>query len=156
MLLPAGLVCVGFPFYLFTLPGGWAIIDDTRAAFGAGTDAGALQASYVDCTRQRSGSNSSRGTGMTKYDWLIACGGEDKLAPTGSGSKDAARFEMVMGEHIGSVDAALDAFIEQLKARSGNRTILNASWPPTAAASFTLFGSCPARTSRAASAWFWA
>ena len=71
VLLPAGLVCVGFPFYMLTLPGGRAIVDDTRAAFGAGTDGGNLKAASVDCVRERLGSNSSRGIGMTEYACVI-------------------------------------------------------------------------------------
>jgi hypothetical protein len=71
LLLPAGLVCVGFPFYRLALPTGWAIIDDTRAAFGAGTDAGKLKAAYVDCVSERSGSRSSRSIGLTEYACVI-------------------------------------------------------------------------------------
>ena len=73
VLLPAGLLCVGVPFYMLTLPDRAAIVDDTRAALGAGTDAGGLKASYVDCTRQRSGSSSSsaRSIGITEYDCVI-------------------------------------------------------------------------------------
>lgn len=120
LLLPAGMICVGFPFYMFTLPGGWAIIDDTRAAFGAGTDAGALQASYVDCTRQRSGSNSSRGIGMTEYDCVIDLSEAKPVAPPSiSASKGAPSFEEAMAEHNRSVAAALDSVIAQAKARSG-------------------------------------
>jgi hypothetical protein len=119
LLLPAGLICVGVPVYLLTLDGGWAIIDDTRAAFGAGTDAGALKASYVDCTRQRSGSNSSRGIGMTEYACVIDLS-ETKpvVAPTGSAPKRARSYEEAMAEHNRSVAAALDAVVAQSKARS--------------------------------------
>lgn len=70
-LLPAGLLCLGVPFWMFTLPGRGEIIDDSRAAFGAGTEAGKLRATYVDCVRERSGSSSSRGIGMTEYACVI-------------------------------------------------------------------------------------
>lgn len=119
MLLPAGLVCIGFPFYRLTLPGGWAIVDDTRAALGGGTDAGDLKAYYVDCTRQRSGSNSSRGIGLTEYDCVIdLSAAEATVAPT-DGAWDGARsYEEVMAEHNRRISVALDAVVAQSRARS--------------------------------------
>ena len=73
LLLPVGLACLVVPFWIMTLPGRAGMIDDTRAAFGSGRDATPLEAIYVDCVRQRVGSNyrSSRGVGMTEYDCVI-------------------------------------------------------------------------------------
>jgi hypothetical protein len=88
VLLPAGLICVGFPFYRFALPGGWGIIDDTRAAWGAGTDAGPLKAAYVDCVAERSGSNSSRGIGITEYACVIDLSEAPAPAPEAAPADD--------------------------------------------------------------------
>lgn len=81
LLLPAGLICVGVPFYMLTLPDRWGIVDDTRAAFGAGSHGGRLKAAYVGCTRERSGSNSSRGIGITEYGCVIDLSEEPEPAP---------------------------------------------------------------------------
>lgn len=80
-LLPLGLFCVVVPFWMLTLPGRGEIIDDSRAAFGAGSDAAPLRASYVDCVRERSGSNSGRGIGMTEYGCVIDLTTEPERKP---------------------------------------------------------------------------
>jgi hypothetical protein len=118
-LLPAGLVCIGFPFYSLTLPGGWAIIDDTRAAFGAGTDAGALKAASVDCTRQRSGSNSSRGVGLTQYDCVIDLGSVEeasKVDPWAGRSWDEG-----YKEYNRQLAAQMAALLERSRSGASNR-----------------------------------
>ncbi len=145
LLLPAGLICVGVPFYLLTLPDRWGMVDDTRAAFGAGTDGGRLKAAYVGCVRERSGSNysSSRGIGITEYKCVIDLAEEPEPAPAkaaSTGSKpqaeksydDLASYEEKMAEfNRRTADisrrqaekdrryaADLDAYIAQSKARS--------------------------------------
>lgn len=145
LLLPAGLLCVGVPFYLLTLPDRWGMIEDTRAAFGAGRDASPLKAAYVDCVRERSGSNSSRGIGITEYACVIDLSEESEPAAApakaaSAGSKpeaeksydDFASYEDKMAEfnrRTAEVKrrqaeqdrryaADLDAYIAQSKARS--------------------------------------
>lgn len=137
LLLPAGLICVAVPFYMLTLPDRWAIVDDTRAAFGAGTDAGRLKASYVDCVRQRSGSNSSRGIGMTEYACVIDLSDEPTPAPVPTKDriddpKDKAsdpyagltyeqamaKWNEAMAEHTRSINAGMEAFAAQSRARA--------------------------------------
>lgn len=131
LLLPAGLVCTGFPFYRLTLPGGWGIVDDTRAAFGAGADGGQLKATYVDCTAERAGSNSSRGVGMTDYACVIDLAEEQPAAapaapvPTpGSDPYAGLSYEEAMekwnaatAEQNRRNAADLDAYIAQSRAR---------------------------------------
>ena len=121
LLLPAGLVCVGVPFYLLTLPGGWGIIDDTRAAFGAGIDAGRLKASYVDCVRERAGSSSSRGIGFTQYGCVIDLSEEPETPPPATDQRKprAGRtWEEAMAEHNRQIAAALESVSAQSRARS--------------------------------------
>jgi len=134
LLLPAGLVCVAVPFWMLTLPGRWEIVDDTRAAFGAGADAGRLRAAHVDCTRERSGSNSSRGIGMTEYSCVIDLSAEPAPAPVVTGDPEdkggdpyagltyeesMARWNEAMAKHTRSIDASLEAVRAQSRARSG-------------------------------------
>jgi hypothetical protein len=146
LLLPAGLVCVGAPFYMLTLPERWGIVDDTRAAFGAGADGGRLKAAYVGCVRERSGSssNTSRSFGITEYDCVIDLAETPAPAPAkaaaASSQTDAekgydefASYEEKMAEfnrRTAEVSrrqaeqdrryaADLDAYIAQSKARSG-------------------------------------
>lgn len=135
-LLPAGLLCVGVPFWTFTLPGRGEIVDDTRAAFGAGTDAGKLRAAYVDCLRERSGSSSGRGIGMTEYDCVIDLSDAPKPAPVPTpdqaGKSDAkdgdphagltydeamARWNASMAEHTRSINAGIESLAAQRRAR---------------------------------------
>lgn len=145
LLLPAGLLCVGVPFYLLTLPDRWGIVDDTRAAFGAGVDGGRLKADYVGCVRERSGSNSSRGIGITEHKCVIdlAEALDPPPAPAKAASSinqpeaeksydDFATYEEKMAEfkrRTAEIDrrqaeqnrryaADLNAFIAQSKARS--------------------------------------
>lgn len=145
LLLPAGLLCVGVPFYLLTLPDRWGMIEDTRAAFGAGTDGGRLKAAYVGCVRERSGSNSSRGIGITEYKCVIDLSEEPEPPPApakaaSASSKpeaeksydDFASYEEKMAEfnrRTAEVNrrqaeqdrryaADLDAYIAQSKARN--------------------------------------
>jgi len=131
LLLPAGLVCTGFPFYRLTLPGGWGIIDDTRAALGAGADAGKLKAAYVDCTGERSGSNSSRGIGMTEYACVIDLAEEQPAvavpAPAPAPGSDPyaglsydeamAKWNATTAEQNRRNAADLDAYIARSRAR---------------------------------------
>ncbi len=109
LLLPAGLLCVGFPFARFALPGGWGIIEDTRAAVGAGTDAGKLKAAYVDCVAQRSGSSSSRGIGMTDYACVIDLEEEKEKPPPPPKLKANPTWEESMAEHNRQIAAALES-----------------------------------------------
>lgn len=97
-LLPLGLFCVAVPFWILTLPGRSEIIDDTRAAFGAGTDAAPLRASYVDCVRERSGSNSSRGIGMTEYGCVIDLTSEPERKPQPAPTPTATPTEEPTGD----------------------------------------------------------
>jgi len=111
LLLPAGMICIGFPFYRLTLPGGWAIVEDTRAAFGAGSDAGRLKAAHVDCVRERSGSNSSRGIGMTEYACVIDLSEKKEkayAAPTGNAWAGRS-WEEGMAEHSRRINAQIEA-----------------------------------------------
>jgi hypothetical protein len=136
LLLPAGLVCVGFPFYRLALPHGWGIVDDTRAAFGAGIHGGGLEAATVDCTRERSGSNSSRGIGMTEYACVIDLaetqpaaaappsapaqpGGAGGDPYAGLGYEEAmAKWKADTAEQLRREAAELDATIARSHARS--------------------------------------
>jgi hypothetical protein len=136
LLLPAGLVCTGFPIYRLVLPGGWGIIDDTRAAFGGGTDAGALKAAYVDCTAERAGSRSGRGIGMTEYACVIDLAEEQPAAaaaapaasPPGGADGDPyaglsydeamAKWKADTAEQLRREAAELDAYVARSRARS--------------------------------------
>lgn len=141
LLLPAGLVCIGVPFWMLTLPGRGEIIGDTRAAFGAGMDAGTLRASYVDCVRERSGSNSSRGIGITEYGCVIDLTTEPERAPApapaptgaqpGKADDEAgdpyagltyeeamAKWNAARDEHTRSINAGIEALAAQRPARS--------------------------------------
>jgi hypothetical protein len=118
-LLPAGLICVGFPFYAFTLPGGWDIIDDTQAAFGAGTDAGRLNAAAVDCVRGRTGSNSSRGIGLTGYACVIDLS-EARDLPADDPFAGRS-WEEGMAEYDRRTTAQMEALLERSRARQSNR-----------------------------------
>lgn len=146
LLLPAGLICLGVPFYMLMQPDRWGIIDDTRAAFGDGRDAGLLKAAYVDCIGSRSGSGSSRGIGITEYGCVIdlaetqpavepapvtAADRADK--PVGEGGEpsaglsyeeamlkydaEMARWNAARDEQTRRIAADLDTFIAQSKAR---------------------------------------
>ena len=125
LLLPAGLICVGFPFYRFALPGGWAIIDDTRAAFGGGTDAGKLKAAYVDCVSERSGSRSSRGIGLTEYACVIDLSEAQALEAPGAAPADdpwAGRsYEEGMAEYNRRLNAQMDALAKRSRPGVSNR-----------------------------------
>lgn len=139
LLLPAGLLCVAVPFYMITLPGRWEIIDDTRAAFGAGVEGG-KKVSYVDCTRQRSGSNSSssRSIGMTEYACVIDLSEAPDPAPVPTGDRagetgdkrgdpyagltyeeSMAKWNAAMAEHTRSIAAGMEAVAAQSRARAG-------------------------------------
>ena len=119
LLLPAGLICVAVPFYMLTLPGRWEIIDDTRAAFGAGAGGGRLKASYVDCVRQRSGSNSSRGIGMTEHACVIDLSDEPEPAPVPTDDPWAGRsYAEGMVEHSRRINAGIKALAAQSRARA--------------------------------------
>ncbi len=141
LLVPFGLICLGVPFYMLSQPERWGIIDDTRAAFGAGRDAGLLKAAYVDCTRSRSGSSSSRGTGLTEYSCVIDLAEEKpaveaapapapKAEPEGDPyaglsyeeqmEKHAALMEewnKASAEQTRQINAGIDALAEQRRAR---------------------------------------
>lgn len=136
LLLPAGLLCVAVPFYMITLPGRWEIIDDTRAAFGAGVE-GSKKASYVDCTRQRSGSNSSRGIGMTEYACVIDLSeapgpapvptGDPAVKPDAKGGdpyagltyeESMAKWNAANAEHTRGIAAGMEAVAAQSRARA--------------------------------------
>ena len=123
LLLPAGIVCVGFPFARFALPGGWGIIDDTRAAFGAGTDGGKLKAYHVDCVRERSGSSSSRGIGFTECGCVIDLGEAPEPAPADpyaglTHEHSMAKWNDALAEHTRSINAALESVAAQSRARA--------------------------------------
>jgi hypothetical protein len=118
-LLPAGVICVGFPFYALTLPGGWAIVDDTRAAFGAGTDASRLKVAAVDCVRERVGSDSSRGIGLTGYACVIDLS-EAHDVPTDDPFAGRS-WEDGMAEYNRRVAAQMEALLERSRARQSNR-----------------------------------
>ena len=140
LLVPFGLICLGVPFYMLSQPERWGMIDDTRAAFGAGRNAGLLKAAYVGCTRSRYGSSSSRGTGFTEYGCVIDLA-EEKLAveatpapaakaePEGNQyaglsfeeqmEKHAALMEewsKANAEHTRQINAGIDALAEQRRA----------------------------------------
>jgi hypothetical protein len=118
-LLPVGLICVGFPFYAFTLPGGWDIVDDTRAAFGAGTETGRLKAAAVDCVSERVGSISSRGIGLTFYACVIDLS-ETRSVPTDDPFAGRSREEG-MAEYNRRMAAQMEALLERSRARQSNR-----------------------------------
>jgi len=128
LLLPAGLICVGFPFYRLALPGGWGIIDDSRAALGAGT-AGRLKAAYVDCARERSGSRSSRGIGLTEYACVIDLSEAQApvapgLAPGAAPADDpwAGRsYAEGMAEYNRRLNAQVEALAERSRSGVSNR-----------------------------------
>lgn len=125
LLLPAGLICVGFPFYRLTLPDGLEIVDDTRAAFGAGTDAAPLRAASVDCVGERSGSNSSRGFGITEYACVIDLAEAPAPETPGAAPADdpwAGRsYEEGMAEWNRRTQAQLDALARRSRAGVSNR-----------------------------------
>ena len=70
LLSPFVLILFAIPFLLFRSSAG-ALIDDTRAWFGAGTDVGVPIVTSVHCVGSRTGSSSSRGVGMTTYGCVI-------------------------------------------------------------------------------------
>ena len=121
LLLPAGLVCIGFPFYRLTLPGGWAIVDDTRAALGAGTDAGRLKAASVDCVPERSGSNSSRGIGLTEYACVIDLSEAQAAAAPTDDPWAGRSYEEGMAEYSRRLNAQMEALAERSRSRMSNR-----------------------------------
>jgi hypothetical protein len=121
LLLPAGLVCLGFPFYRLTLPGGWAIVDDTRAALGAGTDAGRLKAASVDCVPERSGSNSSRGIGLTEYACVIDLSEAQAPAAPADDPWAGRSWEEGMAEQNRRLNAQMEALAERSRSRVSNR-----------------------------------
>ena len=121
LLLPAGLICVGFPFYMLTLPGRWEIIDDTRAAFGAGADGGKLKAANVDCVRERSGSNSSRGIGMTEYACVIDLSKANDSATLTDDPWVGRSWEEGMAESNRRLNAQMEALSEESRAPQSNR-----------------------------------
>ena len=121
VLLPAGLICVAVPFWMLTLPGRWEIIDDTKAALGAGMDGGRLRASYVDCVRERSGSGSSRGIGMTEYGCVIDLSEAEDPQPGPTDDPWTGRtWEEGMAEHSRRINAGIDALAAQRAARSNS------------------------------------
>ncbi len=66
LVIPIALILLSIPILLFRSIGS-DLIDDTRAYFGAGTGAGVPTVTAVNCVSSRTGSNSSRGLGMTEY-----------------------------------------------------------------------------------------
>jgi len=121
LLLPAGLVCIGFPFYRLTLPGGWAIVDDTRAGLGAGTDAGRLKAASVDCVPERSGSNSSRGIGLTEYACVIDLSEAEAPAAPADDPWAGRSDEEGMAEYSRRLNAQMEALAERSRSGVSNR-----------------------------------
>jgi hypothetical protein len=121
LLLPGGLVCIGFPFYRLTLPGGWAIVDDTRAALGAGTDAGRLKAASVDCVPERSGSNSSRGIGLTEYACVVDLSEADAPAAPADDPWAGRSYEDRMAEYNRRLNAQMEALAERSRSGVSNR-----------------------------------
>jgi hypothetical protein len=121
LLLPAGLVCIGFPFYRLTLPGGWGIIDDTRAALGAGTDPGGLKAASVGCVPERSGSNSSRGIGLTEYACVIDLSEAHAPAAPADDPWAGRSYEEGMAEHNRRLNARMEALAERSRSGVSNR-----------------------------------
>jgi len=78
VVIPIALILLAIPVLLFRGSGG-ALIDDTRAYFGAGTDVGVPTVTSVHCVGSRTGSNyrSTRSMGMTEYSCVI-----DVASPT--------------------------------------------------------------------------
>lgn len=70
LLSPFVLILLALPVALFWNSAG-ALVDDTRAWFGGGTDQGVPTVTSVHCVGSRAGSNSSRGIGMTTYGCVI-------------------------------------------------------------------------------------
>jgi hypothetical protein len=121
LLLPAGLVCLAFPIYRLTLPGGWAIVDDTRAALGAGTDARRLKAASVDCVPERSGSNSSRGIGLTEYACVIDLAEAEAPAAPAGDPWAGRSYEEGMAEYNRRLNAQMEALLERSRSGVSNR-----------------------------------
>lgn len=113
LLVPAGIICLAFPLYLLLfIPGGWDIIDDTRAALGGGTET-TLVAQGVDCVRERSGGSGRRG-GIIDYACVI-----DVAEPAAAQAAPAAGVK--------DTDAAFEEYKRQMDAwlksiREGSRT----------------------------------
>lgn len=72
IVIPIALVLLALPLLLLRGSGG-ALIDDTRAWFGAGTAEGVPTVTSVDCVGSRTGSNyrSTRSIGMTDWGCVI-------------------------------------------------------------------------------------
>lgn len=68
LIVPIALLCLAFPFALMALQDDGALIDDTRAWFGAGTAEDVPVVTQVSCFRRRHGSSTS-GRGFGASDW---------------------------------------------------------------------------------------
>jgi hypothetical protein len=121
LLLPAGLICVGFPFYRLTLSGGLGILDDTRAALGAGTDSGELKAASVDCVAERSGSRSSRGIGLTEYACVIDLSEAEAPAAPADDPWAGRSYEEGMAEYNRRLNAQLETLAGRSRSGVSNR-----------------------------------
>lgn len=121
LLLPAGLIFVAFPFYRLTLPGDLGIVEDTRAALGAGTAARNLRAAAVDCISERSGSRSIRGIGMTEYAYVIDLAEGQDPAATAENPWAGRSYEEGMAEYNRRLKAQMDSLLDRSRAGTSNR-----------------------------------
>src|SRR5688572_1666900 len=114
LLIPFGLVCFAFPIVRLVWMGhGTHLLDDTRAAYGAGTTEGVPRATSVRCSRSEAGSSGRRRIHSVEYDCEFALERTDLPPPrapldyTGmTPEEQQAAYEADLERFYAEVDAA--------------------------------------------------
>ena len=142
LLLPVALACLAFPFAQLFLDDGAAMIDDTRAWFGAGTAQGVPAVTQVRCLRHSYGMT-TRGPGASE--WACSLYLEPPPEPAGKDPWAGLSYEEAMAENDRRIAALaetirdaerLPAYLERVVAsdRSGDipalRRLSAAGAPP--------------------------
>jgi hypothetical protein len=83
LLVVFGLLCLAFPLVQLSSfgPSSPHLLDDTRAAFGAGTARGVPVATDASCSRQEYGTSGRRGFHSVEYDCDFALESPDRTPP---------------------------------------------------------------------------
>jgi hypothetical protein len=111
LLVGFGLLCVAFPLVqLSSLEPGAHLVDDTRAAFGAGTTDGVPVVDGVRCTREEYGSTGRRGFHSVEYDCEFGLS-----LPDAAPRPDPYTPDMTPAEQQAAYQREMDAYFARLK-----------------------------------------
>ena len=119
LLVGFGLLCLAFPLVQLSSfgRGGPRLLDDTRAAFGAGTTDGVPVATNVRCSRQEYGTSGRRGFHSVEYDCEFALELPDRTPPRPT--PDYAN--MTIAQQQEAMRKEMDAYIAAVNAAAAPR-----------------------------------